>query len=447
MARAWILASCSWTGNGGGRLEQVHRRQLERPSRAAAGRRPAGSARRPAHAGRRSRAPATPGGTTGPAEPCTGIGAMDRVAAGRRRRSARTRGSSQSPDGDPDHAARRRPAAARPCRTGRRPSRGGASREPPGPARRSGPRGRAPARTGPVGGQDQDHAGGAEVDAPGRPRPAHRRSRRCRPAGWAGASARACGSGRGGDHERPARSRATGPSRSGTGRRRTSSRLTTSERRAAAASDDQPSVVNITWASAAPTGPQGLAGRSIGAARRPGPADRPGRSRPGSGPGRDRQAERDERCGSQSSLAQRHGTPSGAGRASRTRRPRRASTTGRRPVLTAGSERQPLPQPCRTSSDRPASPKACGFRGRSPARPGRASVHSPGWVRSTVSPSHLQLLGRLDGLELARHVQVDLLLHDLLDHDRHLVDARACRPAAGPPGSARSSASGSGSRA
>ena len=34
-----------------------------------------------------------------------------------------------------------------------------------------------------------------------------------------------------------------------------------------------------------------------------------------------------------------------------------------------------------------------------------------------------RLLGGLDGLELARQVEVDLFLDDLLDHDRHPVDA------------------------
>ncbi len=50
--------------------------------------------------------------------------------------------------------------------------------------------------------------------------------------------------------------------RSGSARRRTRSPLTT--RSAGGTSQlDQPSVVNIAWASAAPTGPQGLAGCAL----------------------------------------------------------------------------------------------------------------------------------------------------------------------------------------
>ena len=131
---------------GGGRLEQVHRRELRTPSPASAARRRSrriGMPRRRARAGdrRRRRRPAPR-----PSRP-TPLHRDRRM--GPRLRRARRIGQDQGivpvarrDPHQPADAGRHRGRLAGPAR------RTGAShRGPPGPARRSGPRGRAPART------------------------------------------------------------------------------------------------------------------------------------------------------------------------------------------------------------------------------------------------------------------------------------------------------------
>ena len=78
----------------------------------------------------------------------------------------------------------------------------------------------------------------------------------------------------------------------------------------------------------------------------------------------DRQAERDERGGSQGSLAQRHATPSRRGSPTDSgpimaRLPSaEGAVDGLTPTLPTGSEAVHRPP-----TDRPGSPRACGFRG------------------------------------------------------------------------------------
>ena len=142
--------------------------------------------------------------------------------------SARTSGSSQSPDAtrtsSPD-------AAGEPAPPDRpRPSRALSQRGPPAPARRSGRRGRAPARRG----RRPPGSGSARRCRNGRSRKTAtqgaQRIPRCRPEGSAGASAPACGRSRR-RPGRPSRTRSTDSTRSGTARRADQQQVDDQQRR------------------------------------------------------------------------------------------------------------------------------------------------------------------------------------------------------------------------
>ena len=159
MARAWILASCSWIGKaaGGSSRSSGGSGKAEPGGAGSANRGGIGMPGRPARAGDRRRRQSR--GAIVPAEPMHRDRRMDprlRGLAG----SARTRGSSQSPDATRDQLAGRR---RRPRRRHRRGRAGcGPAARLLRPARRSGRRGRGPARTAGRR-QDQDQPGLAEL--------------------------------------------------------------------------------------------------------------------------------------------------------------------------------------------------------------------------------------------------------------------------------------------
>ena len=102
----------------------------------------------------------------------------------------------------------------------------------------------------------------------------------------------------------PSRTRSTGRVRSGDRPAADQEQVDDQQRRRTSSQLDQPSVVNIAWASAAPTGPHGLVGRRVG--RLGAAARRIGRVVAGQAQAQehDRQAEPDQRCGSQGTLPQ-----------------------------------------------------------------------------------------------------------------------------------------------
>ena len=380
MARAWILASCSWIGNGGGGSSSSSGGSWKPPP---AG--PGGDAGRSAGVGEPPAVgPAIAGVAPRPRRSAAAATTGDRRldARHRGRRAGRRSGIGPVAGSASDQTSARRrawPAAV--------------AGAPPPSRRRIQPRdlldrpdeedvvaerqAEEPGR-----GQDQDHAGGAEL--------AFEEDRDQRPDVAAAADRRARLEPRrelvdqpGGHGQRPARSPSDGAEPVGDRPAADQEQVDDQRAPAGAATTTSPASMNRTWASAAPTGPHGLAGGDVGRLGARARADRPGRSRPGSGPGRrSPEQERQTRRRPQHSLSDEHGSPSAASR---------TASAGHRPAR--GRDPRRRSRPLRSAADR----ELCGSSAGSPARPatcgsGRVarasrSVNLDGCVRSTVPPS------------------------------------------------------------